>query len=82
MIPSEKQCLNCGTDVSDGKPKFDAKAKFRGLIKYFMYGCGALAVLSLFMNVGPSFMTCVIMTLILGLVLSSASEMMIDKEGK
>ncbi len=82
MIPSEKQCLNCGTAVADDKPKFDAKGKFRGVIKYTMWMCGAAGVLSLFMNVGTSFATCAIMTLVLGLVLSSADEMMIDKDSK
>lgn len=80
MTQTEKQCLNCGGLVPDDKPKFDSKARFLQGIGYFMKGCAVITVLSLFMNIGPSFMTCAIMTVVLGLVKSSMSEMMIDRE--
>jgi len=82
MTPTEKKCLNCGGLVPDDKPKFDGKARFLQVIGYFMKACIVLTVVSLFMNVGPSFMTCAIMTVVLGLVKSSMSEMMIDREGQ
>ena len=82
MTPTEKVCISCGTAVKEDKPKFDTKVVFFGFIKYFMYACMGLTVLSLFMSVGPSFMTCAIMTLVLGLVRTSADEMMIDREEK
>ena len=80
MTPTEKQCLACGGMVPDDKPKFDGKARFLQGIGYFMKACAVMTVLALFMNVGPSFMTCLIMTVLLGLVKSSMSEMMIDRE--
>ena len=80
MTPTEKECLACGSPVASDKPKFNTKAHFRGFIKYFMFVCMALTVLSLFMNVGPSFMTCAIMTVVLGMARSSMDEMMIDRE--
>jgi hypothetical protein len=82
MTPTELTCISCGTPVPPDKPKFDARARLFGFIKYFMFACAAMTVLSLFMNVGPSFMTCAIMTLVLGLVRSSADEMMVDQEKK
>jgi hypothetical protein len=82
MTPTETQCISCGTLVAEDKPKFDTKAHFRTFIKYFMFACMGLTVLSLFMNVGPSFMTCAIMTIVLGMARSSMDEMMIDREEK
>jgi hypothetical protein len=66
--------------VQDAAPKSDAKTRFSATIKYFMFLCGGLTVLSLFMDVGPSFMTCLSITLLLGLVRSSADEMLIDRD--
>jgi hypothetical protein len=76
LTPTEKQCGNCGTPVPDGKAKTDYKAHARTAIKWFMFLCGGMTVLSLFMNVGPSFVTCGVMTAVLGLVRSSADEML------
>jgi hypothetical protein len=45
-----------------------------------MYFCGALAVIALFIDIGPSFATCAILTVLLGLVRSSAEEMLIGRE--
>lgn len=80
MLATETQCVQCGGVVQDNKPKADAKARFVVGIKYFMFACGGLTFLSLFMDVGPSFMTCAIITVLLGLVRSSAQEMLIDRE--
>ena len=80
LTATEKECLNCGTAVRDNTPKTDYKGHVRTGIKCFMFLCGGMTVLSLFMNVGPSFMTCGITTAVLGLVRSSADEMLGEKE--
>jgi hypothetical protein len=80
MTPTELECISCGGKVQDEKPKSDAKTMFRTAIKYFMFFCGALAVAALFVDIGPSFTTCAIVTVVLGLVRSSAEEMLIDRE--
>jgi len=80
MTSTETTCISCGAAVVDSKPKTDAKSMFRTGIKYFMFFCGGLAVVSLFVDVGPSFATCAILTVLLGLVRSSAEEMLIDRE--
>lgn len=80
MLATETQCVNCGGVVQDTKPKSDAKSRFRTGIKYFMFACAGLSVLALFVDVGPSFMVCACMTLLLGIIRSSAEEMLIDRE--
>jgi hypothetical protein len=80
MLQTETKCLNCGGVVEEDKPKTDGRTLFRTGIKYFMYFCGILAVVSLFVDVGPSFATLAILTVLLGLILSSAQEMLIDRE--
>lgn len=80
MLATETQCVNCGGVVQDNKPKSDAKSRFRTGIKYFMFACAGLSVLSLFIDVGPSFTVCASMTLLLGIIHSSAEEMLIDRE--
>lgn len=80
MLNTETECMNCGAPVRDTSAKSDAKSRFRTGIKYFMYVCGGMAVASLFVDVGASFMTLVAITILLGLVLSSAEEMLIDRE--
>lgn len=80
MLATETKCLNCGGVVHDEAPKSDAKSRFRTGIKYFMFLCAGLSVLSLFINVGPSFAVCASMTLLLGIILSSAEAMLIDRE--
>jgi hypothetical protein len=76
MTPTEKLCLSCGGAVPPDKPKTDYKAHVRTGIKLFMFACGGMTVLSLFTNVGPSSVTCAIMTALLGLVRKSADEML------
>jgi hypothetical protein len=80
LTPTEKQCLNFGGVVPDGKPKTDYKAHVRTALKLFMFACGGLTVLSLFTTVGPSSITCGIMTAVLGLVRKSADEMLGDPD--
>jgi hypothetical protein len=80
MTPTETKCISCGWVVQDDKPKSDAKSRFRTAIKYFMFVCGGLTILSLFTNVGASFFTLAALTVLLGLIRSSAEEMLIDRE--
>lgn len=80
MLATETQCVNCGGVVQDNKPRSDAKSRFRTGIKYFMFACAGLSVLLLFIDVGPSFIICASMTLPLGIIHSSAEEMLIDRE--
>ena len=80
MIPTETECLNCGNKVQNNRPKSDAKSRFRTTIKYLTFGCAGLTLASLFVSVGPSFPTCASVTVVLFLVLSSAQEMLMDRE--
>ncbi len=80
MTATETECLNCGNKVQDNRPKSDAKTRFRTAIKYLTFGCAGLTIASLFVSVGPSFATCASVTVVLFLVLSSAEEMLIDRE--
>ena len=80
MTSAELECLNCGNKIQDNRPKSDAKSRFRTAIKYATFACAALTVASLFVTVGPSFATCASVTVVLFLVLSSAQEMLIDRE--
>jgi len=80
MTNAETHCLSCGQIVQDTKPKSDVRTRFRTGIKYFMFFCGALSIVSLFVDVGPSFAVCASITLLLGLIQSSAEEMLIDRE--
>ncbi len=80
MTSTETQCVSCGQVVQDVKPKSDAKTRFRTGIKYFMFFCAGLSLISLFVDVGPSFPVCASMTFLLALIQSSAQEMLIDRE--
>lgn len=79
MTTHETECLNCGGKVQ-GKPKSDARSRFRTAIKLLVIACAALTVASLFVSVGPSFATCASVTVVLFLVLNSAEEMLIDRD--
>jgi hypothetical protein len=82
MTPTETECLNCGATIEVKTAKDTAKAKFRSVIKLLMYASAAMAAASLFVNVGPSFMTCMCVTIVLFLVLNSAEEMLIGNNKK
>lgn len=80
MTPTEMECLNCGATIEVKSAKDEAKAKFKTVIKVLMIASGVMAIASLFVNVGPSFTTCMCVTVVLGLVLNSAEEMLIDRK--
>jgi hypothetical protein len=80
MTPAEQVCISCGTPAEEKKNKSDAKTRFRTIIKYFMFITAGMSVASLFVDVGPSFATCASVTVVLFLALSSAQEMLIDRE--
>ncbi len=80
MTQDEKECLTCGAVIEEKRSKSDAKSKFRTIIKYIMYLSAAMSLASLFVNVGVSFMTCISVTIVQFLALSSANEMLIDRD--
>jgi len=80
MTNAETTCLSCGGVVQDNKPKSDFKTRFRTGIKYFLFAMMGLTVVSLFVSVGPSFATCISVTIVLFLAKSSAEEMLLDRE--
>jgi hypothetical protein len=80
MMNDETVCIACGGAVQDDKPKSDAKSKFRTFIKFFMLFTALLGLASLFFETGVSFTTCMAVTIVLFLALSSAQEMLIDRE--
>lgn len=82
MTPTETECLNCGATIEVKTAKDDAKARFKTVIKLMMYASAAMSVASLFVNVGPSFITCACVTVVLFLVLSSAEDMLIGNTKK
>lgn len=82
MTPDEKECLNCGAPIHVDTRKDDFKARFRTVIKYFMYGAAILTLASLFVDVGVPFVMGISVTIVLFLVLSSAQEMLIDQDEK
>ena len=77
MTPTELECLNCGATIEVKTAKDAAAAKFRSIIKLLAMASGIMAIASLFVNVGPSFITCLCVTIVLFLVLNSAEEMLI-----
>jgi hypothetical protein len=82
MTPTETECLNCGATIEVKTAKDEAKAKFRSVIKLLMFASAAMAAASIFVDVGPSFTTCMCVTVVLGLVLNSAEEMLIGNKDK
>jgi hypothetical protein len=82
MTPTETECLTCGATIEVKTAKDTAKAKFRSIIKLLALVSGAMAIASLFVNVGPSFMTCLCVTIVLFLVLNSAEDMLIGNTKK
>lgn len=82
MMNDETVCITCGGAVHDDTPKSDAKTKFRTFIKIFLFFTGGLGIVSLFVETGVSFTTCMAVTIVLFLALNSAQEMLIDREKK
>ena len=80
MTPTETECLNCGAVLEVKTAKDTAKAKFRSIIKLLAFASGAMAIASVFVDVGASFMTCMCVTIVLFLVLNSAEDMLIDRK--
>lgn len=80
MTPTETECLNCGATIEVKTAKDTAKAKFRSIIKFLTMASFAMAIASIFVEVGPSFMTCICVTIVLFLVLNSAEDMLIDRK--
>lgn len=76
----EKVCWSCGSAV---KREEDGPALPGYLLKaatFMMYGSAAFTVASLFVSFTPGFLKCAITTLVLGIVRSSASQMVERKK--
>jgi len=76
----EKVCWSCGsavqrTDGGAGFPDYLLKAA-----TFMMFASAAFTVASLFVSFTPGFLKCAITTLVLGIVRSSASQMVERKK--
>jgi len=71
----ETTCFICGTAVPPRVKKATLADRFRTFTKYAFIFSSVLTVASLFFSFTPSFTKCVVATLVLSLVKSSADQM-------
>lgn len=75
LSKDETSCFLCGTPVPVEHAKASLQERFRTAVKVAFIGSSALTVASLFVPYTPSFIKCMVMTLVLLLVKSSADQM-------
>ena len=79
---TEEECYNCGSVVQKGDdPKVIFAQRFSSSINVIFIGCSAITVASLFLDFGPPFSHCASVTGVVGLVKSSAAQML-DKKSR
>jgi hypothetical protein len=71
----ETKCFLCGTPVPPKRTKVTMPDRFRQVINITFIVSAIMTVASLFFDFTPSFIKCMVATLILGLVKSSAEQM-------
>jgi hypothetical protein len=79
----EKQCYACDTPVFDEKSRSRSARQqhFATCIKMMFFLSLALMGVSMFTHYGPPFSTCLVTSLVLLLVMSSANHML-EKKGR
>ena len=75
LLREETKCFLCGTEVPPLKTAVPFHERFRKVIKACFIFSACLTVLSLFFSFTPSFSKCLVATLTLLLVKSSADQM-------
>jgi len=75
MTKTETVCIGCGSalEVATGKDKMTGG--FRTIINILFFASAGLTVLSLFVDATPPFSKCLVCTLVLLVVRSSAGQM-------
>jgi len=75
LAKGETRCFLCGAAVPPLRHKATLNDRFRTFLKISFILSAALTVASLFFDFTPSFMKCIVATLTLMLVKSSADQM-------
>ena len=75
LLKDETKCGMCGAEVPPLVKQVPLRDRFRNVVKGALYFSGALTVASLFCDFTPSFTKCMVATLTLLLVKSSADQM-------
>jgi hypothetical protein len=74
LKPDELACYTCGTRV-EGRNKSKFGAGFATFVTILFFASGLLTVASLFLESTPSFTKCLMVTVVLLVVRTSAGEM-------
>ena len=75
LLNDETTCFVCGTPVPQLKAKKPFVDRCRTLLKIAFIASGVLTLASLFTDYTPSFVKCLVTTVVLMLVKSSADQM-------
>ena len=75
LKPDETACFMCDTPVPQDTNKVTLQQRFRTGVKFGLFFCAGLTVLSLFTDLAPSFTKCLVATVVMSLVKSSADQM-------
>lgn len=75
LKPDEIVCFQCDTPVPPAREKIPVSARFGTVIKVAFILSAVMTVASLFFDFTPSFIKCLVATMVLGLVKSSADQM-------
>jgi hypothetical protein len=80
MTKTETVCISCGSalEVTTGTDKVGKG--FRVVIKILFFASATMTVASLFFDATPPFSKCLVSTLVLLIVMSSANQMMERKK--
>ena len=80
MTKTETVCLGCGSQLEVSTGKDQLTGGFRTVINILFIVSAVLTVLSLFLDATPPFSKCLISTLVLLVVKSSAGQMIESKK--
>ncbi len=75
MHKSEKVCTMCGSEVPADPNKVTIQQRFLTVLKVGFIFSAVLTVASIFTNYTPSFMKCMMTTLVFGLATNSMHQM-------
>lgn len=75
MHKDETKCFLCGTAVAPDVTKVTLKQRFSTVVKVALIVSSVMTVASLFTDFTPSFVKCMVTTVVLGLVKNSATQM-------
>jgi hypothetical protein len=80
MHKEEKRCFLCGTNVAPDPNQVTLRQRFSSGVKGALIVSVVMTIASIFTdNYTPSFMKCMILTVILGLVKNSANQMALNR---